>query len=250
MIEINLLHLPGIYNGADRLEVRTMQRSLPMSEGDKALLREVPFISLLTVEVRQKMLDMATSIHYEPRDIIFREREPSDFFFCVLNGYVRLYRLAKDGKEADIRLCGPGETFAACFLYAEGGYRYNAEATATTVVVRFETSKVRALAERYSEIDKALVGLIAAQLLDSIDCLANDRLRTAPQRVANYLLGACAGDGQAASIRLPFSKSLLAGKLGLAPEALSRAFSTLRGSGVTVHGRLIEIEDPEALRSL
>lgn len=226
-----------------------MSRMLTMSVRDRTLLRTMPLINSLTGEARQQMVDGATGTHYEPRDVIFREREPSDFFYCVLRGYVRLYRLSKDGKQADIRLCGPGDTFAECFLYAGGEYRYNAQATETAFLARFETRRVQWLAERYSEINKAMVGVIAAHLLDSIDSLANDRLRTAPQRLANYLLNACA-DGEAASLRLPFAKSLLAGKLGLAPEALSRAFSTLRGAGVTVHGRLIEIHNPEALRSI
>lgn len=78
-------------------------------------------------------------MHCEARDIIFRQNEPSEFFYCVLSGYVRLYRLNKDGREADIRLCGPGDTFAECVLYAEGGYRYNAQATDTTLLCRFET---------------------------------------------------------------------------------------------------------------
>ena len=70
------------------------------------------------------------------------------------------------------------------------------------------------------------------------------------QRVARYLLSHCAPDGRAVSFRLPYQKSLLAGKLGLAPEALSRAFSLLRNHGVNVRGRLVQITDPEALRRI
>jgi CRP/FNR family transcriptional regulator, dissimilatory nitrate respiration regulator len=51
-------------------------------------------------------------------------------------------------------------------------------------------------------------------------------------------------------MRLPFQKSLLAGKLGLAPEALSRAFSTLRDNGVIVRGRLIHVENTGALENI
>lgn len=226
-----------------------MSKILTMNMRDRTLLRAMPLIGSLTGEARQQMVDAAIGAQYEPRDVIFREREPCDFFYCVLRGYVRLYRQNGNGRQADIRLCGPGDTFAECFLYADGEYRYNAQATETAYLARFETQKVQWLAERHAEINKAMVGVIAAHLLDSIECLANDRLQTAPQRLASYLLNACT-DGQAASLRLPFAKNLLAGKLGLAPEALSRAFSTLRGAGVTVHGRLIEIHDPEALRSI
>ena len=77
-----------------------------------------------------------------------------------------------------------------------------------------------------------------------------DFRQQAPQRVAHYLLTHCATDGGPASIRLPFQKSLLAGKLGLAPEALSRAFSTLRRAGVTVRGRTIQINDVSALKQI
>ncbi len=227
-----------------------MSSLLPMGEREKSLLRTMPFISSLIGEASDQMVESASGVHCEARDIIFRQNEPSDFFYCVLSGYVRLYRLNRDGREADIRLCGPEDTFAECVLYAEGGYRYNAQATDTTLLCRFETRSVRRLAERYGAIDKAMVGVISGHFLESMDCIANDRLQTAPQRVANYLLNACEGSVETAQFRLPFPKSLLAGKLGLAPEALSRAFSTLRDSGVTVHGRLIEISNPEALRNV
>ena len=35
--------------------------------------------------------------------------------------------------------------------------------------------------------------------------------------------------------------AVLAGKLGLAPEALSRAFSSLKPAGVTVRGRIVRL---------
>jgi hypothetical protein len=53
-----------------------------------------------------------------------------------------------------------------------------------------------------------------------------------------------------ASLRPPCQKSLLARKLGLAPEALSRAFSALRPAGVTVQGRAIAIDDIHALKQI
>jgi CRP-like cAMP-binding protein len=83
-----------------------------------------------------------------------------------------------------------------------------------------------------------------------MDCVANDRLQTAPQRVANYLITSGPHGATSYSMRLPFQKSLLAGKLGLAPEALSRAFSTLRDAGVTVRGRVVQVNDISALRQI
>nr|WP_316655490.1 Crp/Fnr family transcriptional regulator [uncultured Gellertiella sp.] len=197
-----------------------------------------------------RMLEIATGVSYEGRDILFREGEAADCFFCVLSGYVRLYRLSKDGREADIRICGPGDAFAECLLTLGPHYRYNAQAAEGVTLARFDLAKVRSAAEQDCDIARAIMQSLAGHLLSTMECVANDRLQTAPQRVAHFLVSSCPKESTSASIRLPFQKSLLAGKLGLAPEALSRAFSTLRRVGVTVRGRLIQINDVNALKQI
>jgi CRP-like cAMP-binding protein len=107
-------------------------------------------------------------------------------------------------------------------------------------LARFDLAKVRELLDEYPHIGNRHHAQPVRHLLSTIDCLASDRMQTAPQRVATYLLTHCKAEGLAASMRLPFQKSLLARKLGLAPEALSRAFSSLRAAGVTVSGRSID----------
>lgn len=227
-----------------------VNKVLRLNSRDRNILVKTPIMASLGQAALARMLDIASAISIETRDILFREGEQADSFYCVLSGYVRLYRLNKDGREADIRICGPGESFAECLLYLGPNYRYNAQAAESVTVARFDLAKVRAAAEQDLDISRAITRSLAQHLLSTMDCVANDRLQTAPQRVAHYLLDNCPKDGTSASIRLPFQKSLLAGKLGLAPEALSRAFSSLRRAGVTVRGRLIQINDINALKQI
>ena len=227
-----------------------MNKVLRLNSRDKNILVKTPIMASLGQASLARMLDLAAAVSFEARDILFREGEHADVFYCVLSGYVRLYRLNKDGREADIRICGPGDSFAECLLYLGPNYRYNAQAAEGVTLARFDLAKVRAAAEQDVEISRAIMQALATHLLTTMDCVANDRLQTAPQRVAHFLLTSCPKESTSASIRLPFQKSLLAGKLGLAPEALSRAFSALRGAGVTVRGRLIQINDVNALRQI
>lgn len=227
-----------------------MNKILRLNTRDKNTLLRTSFLSQLGPTAMASMMEIANISTYEARDVLFREGEPSDCFYSVLSGYVRLYRLNKDGREADIRICGPGDTFAECLLPMGDKYLYNAQAAENTTLARFDLQRVRALAEQEKDVAKAIMGCLSDHLRTTMDCIANDRLQTAPQRVAHYLLTHCATDGGPASIRLPFQKSLLAGKLGLAPEALSRAFSSLRRAGVTVRGRTIQISDVNALRQI
>ena len=47
-----------------------------------------------------------------------------------------------------------------------------------------------------------------------------------------------------------FEKKVLASRLGMAPEVLSRSFASLAPYEVTVRGPMIEIKDVDALRGL
>ncbi len=227
-----------------------MNKSLKVNSRDKALLLRTPFMSALSGESLVKMLNAATITSIAARHVVFREGAPADHFYCVLGGYIRLYRLNKEGREADIRICGPGDTFAECLIFGDDVYRFNAQAAENTTLARFETRNVRMLAEQEPDVSRAIMACLSRHLLNTMDCVANDRLHTAQQRVADYLLKHCPVDGGSASLRLPFQKSLLAGMLGLAPEALSRAFSSLRRIGVTVRGRIVQIGDVNALREI
>lgn len=227
-----------------------MNKSLKVNSRDKALLVRTPFMSALSNEALLKMLNAATISSLPARHVVFREGTPADHFYCVLGGYVRLYRLNREGREADIRVCGPGDTFAECQIFGDDTYRFNAQTAENTTFARFDTRTVRTLAEQEPDIAKAIMACLSQHLLTTMDCVANDRLHTAQQRVAEYLLKNCPVSGGPASLRLPFQKNLLAGMLGLAPEALSRAFSSLRRIGVTVRGRVVQIGDVRALRDI
>ncbi|MCK8782177.1 Crp/Fnr family transcriptional regulator [Rhizobium sp. NTR19] len=227
-----------------------MNTNLKLSSRDHAMLMKTPFMSNLSSASAARVMAAMTVSSLPARHLIFRDGETASSFFCVLGGYVRLYRLNREGREADLRICGPGDTFAECLLFGDRRYRYHAQTAESATVAAFDLKAVRALAEQERDVAAALLTMLSQHLLTTLDCVANDRLHTAPQRVANYILAHCPVDGGPAAVRLPFQKSLLAGQLGLAPEALSRAFSKLREIGVTVRGRIIQVGDVQALRDV
>jgi CRP-like cAMP-binding protein len=196
------------------------------------------------------LLKQADITRFEPRDFIIREGQRADAFFCVIQGYVRLFKTNEIGRAADIRICEPRDTFAECLIGGGGIYAYNAQAADSVALARFNLDGVRRLAEEDRALDRNIMQLMAGHLLATMECVASDRLQTAPQRVANYLLSQCSPGKPSETVRLPYQKSLLAGKLGLAPEALSRAFGALKEAGVTVRGRTVRIDDIAALRQM
>lgn len=227
-----------------------MHKSARLGSKERNILLRTPFIGAGDDAASAKLIEAAEIVSSSARTILFREGEEPEHFYCVISGFVRLYRLNKDGREADIRICGPGDTFNECLLLGSDRYNYHAQVAENSVLARFDLMQVRTLMDEDAEIAKAVMRSLSNSLLSAMECIANDRLQTAPQRVADYLIKSCPHDVTSYSVRLPFQKSLLAGKLGLAPEALSRAFSSLRDSGVIVRGRVIQVSDLGALKQI
>lgn len=227
-----------------------LDKSNKATTRERSLLAKTSFMRTMSANALATLLDSAHIMSLGARASVFKEGENADAFFCVLTGYVRLYRTGKDGRQVDFRICGPGEVFAECLISTDSRYPYSAQVAENACVARVDCREVRQLAERDATVSSALISALSEHLQSTTELLINDRLHTAPQRVADYLLERCPVDAGAASIRLPFQKNLLAGMLGLAPEALSRAFSALRRAGVSVRGRVIQISDVEALREI
>lgn len=225
-----------------------MNRLMKPGARERETLLNSGLLAALGVESVAAMMEVAVIGNLPARQMLFREGEPADMLHCVLSGYIRVYKLDPDGREADVELYGPGDLIGASVVLDGGRYKATAQAAEPSLIARFDLKRVRDIAGRRPDLALTLANALSAQLSKAYTNLANDRLHTAPQRVARYLLSHCTVDGKAASFRLPYQKSLLAGKLGLAPEALSRAFSMLRGHGVSVRGRLVHIGDPDALR--
>jgi CRP/FNR family transcriptional activator FtrB len=80
--------------------------------------------------------------------------------------------------------------------------------------------------------------------------LKNQKLRSSIERLANWLLVRNAETGGKNRFVLPFEKKVLASRLGMAPEVLSRSLASLVAYKVRVEGANIEIGDPSALSHL
>ena len=73
---------------------------------------------------------------------------------------------------------------------------------------------------------------------------------SALERVTEFLLRLCPADQGQAEIALPQDKVLIAARLNMQPETLSRVLARLRAHGVTTVGSRLVIEDVERLHRL
>ncbi len=89
----------------------------------------------------------------------------------------------------------------------------------------------------------AVAAELAASNCEIMRLLMNEKLRTSVERLAAWIVQTCTAHGNQAIVELKFNKRILASRLGMAPENLSRNLALLERYGVRNAGRGILVDD-------
>jgi CRP/FNR family transcriptional activator FtrB len=198
-------------------------------------------------------LDPISEIHhFEPRTILCTQGELPAVLHLVLDGQVALSGAAPDGSQAVMEVVRPGPcaSFVLAAVLTDQPYLMTATAITEAKVLMIRAPALRALIRTEAEIALTLLGTVARDFRAMVRQVRDLKLRTATQRLGCYLL-ALVSDPTATSVRLrlPFDKSLLAGRLGCRQDSLSRAFAMLRDFGVETHGAVVILHDIPRLKA-
>jgi len=192
--------------------------------------------------------------HLQQGQHLFEEGEAANAFFLLHRGQVKLYRLSPTGQEKVIEIVRPGQSFAEALMFLDiPVYPLNAQALSDTELFVIRNKRFLQLLSQSVETCFHVMADISMRLrsrLNEIDALT---LQNASLRLVNYLLylaqevESCEG---CAEITLPAAKNIVASRLSIQPETLSRILSNLSSKGlISVEGLNIQVHDIEGLRT-
>ncbi|MCP4996684.1 MAG: Crp/Fnr family transcriptional regulator [Gammaproteobacteria bacterium] len=191
-----------------------------------------------------------TPITLESGDTLFSLDEVAHYCYLVDRGALKLFRLAVNGNEkvVDIATAGTPVGLDAMFL-ADPRYTYFAESVEKTTLIPVKRSVFLSLAQDSPTFCFNLLTALSGQIKGHIEEIDSLCLKSATNRFAGYLLERLSGPTQ--TLKLPVCKGVLASRLSITPETLSRILSKLRKQGVIeIRGSNISIQNIEQLRRL
>lgn len=211
-------------------------RSIPLFAG----LGDAPLRALLTDASVRTVTDGT---------VLFLQGDDADRFYVLLAGWVKLYRLGEDGAQAMVTVVAPGETFAEAAMFASGHFPVCAEAAGDATALILGRRGFTAALAADPQIALAMLASLSVRLRHLVERIEHLQNRSAPQRLGDFLLRLCQHTDGPVTVNLPFSKILLAQRLGMRPETLSRALAALRRQGIEVSGTRVSIEAVDQLRA-
>lgn len=220
------------------------------TQADLAVAADIPVFSGLTPQALDILLAQARVINLRPNSMLFRQGEPATSFFIIIEGWIKLFRVTPAGDEAVLNVFGKGQSFAEAVTFIGGRYPAMASAVAHARVMMISGDHVTDCIRRMPEIAIAMIASTSQHLHLMVSRIEQLTAQSGLQRVADFLVSLAACSKGPCTIALPYDKSLIAGKLGLKPESLSRVFAKLRAVGVEVHASEVQVRDVAMLRSL
>lgn len=217
---------------------------------DLAIASHIPVFSGLKPEVLDVLLAPARVVNLRPNSMLFRQGEPATSFFIIVEGWIKLYRVTPAGDEAVLNVFGEGQSFAEAVTFTSGRYPAMASAVAAARVIMIPGDHVTDCIRKMPEIAIAMIASTAQHLHGMISRVEQLTAQSGTQRVADFLISLTPCVKGPCTIALPYDKSLIAGRLGLKPESLSRVFAKLRSLGVDVRTSDVVVDDVATLLNL
>lgn len=219
-----------------------------MNEKRRRIAQNSLLLRSLPEKYIETLLSMSTSRDYDKGETLFFQGETASAIHIVVEGWVKLYRIAPNGGEAVVHVFTKGESFGEAVAIKEKEYPVSAEAVTACEVVRIPSSALLNVIRKEPEVAITILASTFNHLHSLVSQLEQLKAQTGPQRVAEFLLDLCGEDHGRHVVTLPYDKALIAGRLGMKPESLSRSFSRLRSVGVQIKRNSGTIDDVERLR--
>ena len=212
------------------------------------IARNSLLLASLPEPVAKNVMSTARVRDMERGSTVFLQGERATGIYVVIDGWVKLYRIAPNGAEAVVGVFTRGHSFGEAVAFTHDSYPVSAECATDCRLVRIETEAILRLVREHPEMSLSLIASTFAHLHRLVAQIEQLKAQTGAQRVAEFLLElAPCNEGQC-EVTLPYDKVLIAGRLGMKPESLSRAFAKLRDQGVQIRQNVAVIDDVAELR--
>lgn len=211
-----------------------------MRPSDEYLIRGFPIFRGVPEATWDKVRAHVSLLELGPGQVILRQGENPQHLFMLLQGLVETFATYRD-KEVSLSFIRPPAAFIVAAVWMDQPQLKSVRTIHTSRLLAIPADVVRRTIAADAAFGAAVGMELAIRYRDLVKELKNQRIRSATERLANWLLNESIVS-RSSSFELEMSKSLLASRLGMTIEHLSRAFTQLREHGVQMSGSRIEID--------
>jgi CRP-like cAMP-binding protein len=208
------------------------------AETIKNSIKEYPLFDGLTDDEKNIFLGRARIKRYRRGQYLFTQGDSVKDFYIVQNGVVRLFRTTPNGEEITSDILVEGDTICERKVFQfNAAHPDYALAVEDSTVLEFPSLWLRESVRKNATLSLNMLSLLSRRsLLKDIESEHQITMSTA-QIVACFLQWLCSTHGfDPNNFELPYSKTLIASRLGMKQETFSRTLPKLKENGIHLQG--------------
>jgi CRP/FNR family transcriptional regulator len=219
------------------------------SPGIFPLLATIPYFQSVAPETLQIIARSAFSRAYRPGELVLLEGEPSAGLYIVQEGWLKVSKIALDGREQILQLLGSGDVFNAVGVFTEQTNPASVTALEHSRIWLVPRETILALLDTHPQFARIVIRDLAGRVLHLISLVEDLSLRTVEARMAKLLLEN-ARHGVIQRQRWA-TQSEIASRLGTVPDVVSRTLRKLAERGlIEITRREIRITNQTGLEEI
>ena len=186
-------------------------------------------------------------------EVLFHRGTPSDGFFLLVYGQIKLAFISPQGGEKVVELISTGQTFGEAVMFMDKPYPVTASALAECQLIHIDKTVLFAELDHDPQLARKMLAGISMKLHNMLADVESYSLQSARERVIGYLLREIPEDApedKPVEITLSTSKGTIASRLNITQEHFSRILHDLENHQlIKIAGRSITIDDLRALKT-
>ena len=154
-------------------------------------LQEIPWLSLLTAEERERIEPLLVVSDPQPGDYVCRVGRPATYWFGVVSGLLKMSSDNESGQTMTFTGVPPGGWFGEGTALKRESYRYNIQPLRPSVVAGLPVEAFHWLIDHSLGFNRFIMNQLNERLGQFIAARESDRLNNPEVRVARSLAALC-----------------------------------------------------------
>ena len=194
------------------------------------ILSAISYFQGLDTQTLATIVGAASARTYEADQLVILEGEPAAGLFIVQYGWLKVSKIAVDGREQILQFLGSGEAFNAVSVFTGAPNQASVTAMEPTRLWMISREAMLNLLDSNPEIAHLVIQDLAGRVSHLIALVEDLSLRTVEARLARLLLEQ--SKGNLVKRQKWATQSEIASRLGTVPDVVSRTLRKLADRGL------------------
>ncbi len=199
-------------------------------------LKKSEIFSILTDEELGEIIGRFKKFSFEKDTVIFMEGDPSDWFYLVATGRVKILKHSIAGKDIILEIISPGDVFGGLAVLDSIPFPASAQAMEPVTVIRISRKNLFDVMNEHSALKLSIVKSFSSRLRNAHETLKNIATERVEKRIASLLLKLSekvgVEDDGYKKIDFPLTRQEIAEMVGTTVETCIRTMSKFQKQGI------------------